>query len=90
MLGIAWSRAEQGEGEKIDVVASQKLPNVPGKSITAIRVSYAPGGKSGKPRRQRVGLRSFWRDPLGELCEAQRKSTSPARVSSSRRAASIS
>ena len=30
------------------VVSSQKLPNVPGKSITAIRVSYAPGGKSGK------------------------------------------
>ncbi|MGE5159854.1 MAG: cupin domain-containing protein [Gemmatimonas sp.] len=48
VLGIAWSKAEQGGGDKIEVVASQKLPNVPGKSITAIRVSYAPGGKSGK------------------------------------------
>ena len=25
---------------------SEKLPNVPGKSITAVQVSYAPGGKS--------------------------------------------
>jgi len=27
-------------------VASEKLPNVPGKSLTAVLVSYAPGGKS--------------------------------------------
>jgi quercetin dioxygenase-like cupin family protein len=27
-------------------VQSEKLPNVPGKSITAVQVSYAPGGKS--------------------------------------------
>jgi quercetin dioxygenase-like cupin family protein len=47
VLGIAWSKAEQG-GDKIEVVASQKLPNVPGKSITAVRVTYGPGGKSGK------------------------------------------
>jgi hypothetical protein len=42
MLGIAGSKAEQGGGDKIEVVASHKLPNVPGKSITAVRVSYAP------------------------------------------------
>ena len=29
-------------------VATEKLPNVPGKSITAIVVSYAPGAKSVK------------------------------------------
>jgi quercetin dioxygenase-like cupin family protein len=29
-------------------VAAEKLPNVPGKSVTAVVVSYAPGGKSGK------------------------------------------
>ena len=29
-------------------VATEKLPNVPGKSITAIVVNYAPGGKSVK------------------------------------------
>ena len=37
-----------GQGEEIKQVASEKLPNVPGKSITAIVVSYAPGGKSVK------------------------------------------
>jgi quercetin dioxygenase-like cupin family protein len=29
-------------------VAAKKLPNVPSKSVTAVFVSYAPGGKSGK------------------------------------------
>jgi len=29
-------------------VRVEKLPNVPGKSITAVVVNYAPGGKSGK------------------------------------------
>ena len=48
LVWVARSEAEQGSSETVQVVASQKLPNVPGKSITAIRVSYAPGGKSGK------------------------------------------
>jgi len=47
-LGVAWVEAAQDGSETIEVVSAQKLPNVPGKSITAIRVSYAPGGKSGK------------------------------------------
>src|SRR5215470_5865869 len=50
VFGLARSQAEQQGSETIEVVSSQKLPNVPGKSITAIRVSYAPGGKSGKHR----------------------------------------
>ena len=29
-------------------MAAKKLPNVPSKSVTAVFVSYAPGGKSGK------------------------------------------
>jgi quercetin dioxygenase-like cupin family protein len=29
-------------------VFADKLPNVPGKSITAVLVNYAPGGKSAK------------------------------------------
>jgi len=35
-------------GDAVKPVASEKLPNVPGKSISAIVVNYAPGGKSGK------------------------------------------
>ena len=34
-------------GAQIRPVAAEKLPNVPGKTISAIVVSYAPGGKSG-------------------------------------------
>jgi len=34
-------------GAQIKPVAAEQLPNVPGKTISAILVSYAPGGKSG-------------------------------------------
>jgi quercetin dioxygenase-like cupin family protein len=39
--------AASGEADVKPVFAG-KLPNVPGKSLTAVLVSYAPGGKSGK------------------------------------------
>jgi quercetin dioxygenase-like cupin family protein len=39
--------AEQNAGEAIKLVTSAKLPNVPGKSVSAVAVNYAPGGKSG-------------------------------------------
>ena len=29
---------------KVEVIASQALPNVPGKRVTVVRVSYGPGG----------------------------------------------
>jgi quercetin dioxygenase-like cupin family protein len=35
-------------GAQVRPVAAEKLPNVPGKSISAVLVTYAPGGKSGK------------------------------------------
>jgi quercetin dioxygenase-like cupin family protein len=35
-------------GDDVTTVATEKLPNVPGKSITAIVVNYAPGAKSVK------------------------------------------
>jgi quercetin dioxygenase-like cupin family protein len=34
------------EGDQVRPVRAEKLPNVPGKSITAVVVNYAPGGKS--------------------------------------------
>ena len=34
--------------EQVRPVFAEKLPNVPGKTLTAILVSYAPGGKSTK------------------------------------------
>ena len=35
-------------GAEVKPVWMEKLPNVPGKILTAVRVNYAPGGKSGK------------------------------------------
>jgi quercetin dioxygenase-like cupin family protein len=35
-----------GGGDHAQVIFSQKLPNVPGKTLTAVAVDYAPGGKS--------------------------------------------
>ena len=48
VVGVARSEVEPGSSETVQVVSSQKLPNVPGKSVSAVVVSYAPGGKSGK------------------------------------------
>ena len=42
------SLADEDTAAKIHQVAQDKLPNVPGKSITAIVVNYAPGGSSPK------------------------------------------
>lgn len=40
--------ADEDGGAKVKPVAMERLPNVPGKSISAVLVSYAPGGKSPK------------------------------------------
>jgi quercetin dioxygenase-like cupin family protein len=39
-------RLAKAEGDQVRVIFSQKLPNVPGKTLTAIAVDYAPGGTS--------------------------------------------
>jgi quercetin dioxygenase-like cupin family protein len=42
-----WFRAGSAEvGEQEKLVRTEKLPNVPGKSVTVTVVSYPPGGKS--------------------------------------------
>src|SRR5437870_13629767 len=45
-LAIAGAHAAHAEGDKVTPVRSEKLPNVPGKSLTTVLVNYAPGGKS--------------------------------------------
>jgi quercetin dioxygenase-like cupin family protein len=40
--------ADADPGATVKPVAMEKLPNVPGKSISAVVVTYAPGGKSPK------------------------------------------
>jgi hypothetical protein len=40
--------AAGGDGETVKPVASHDLPNLPGKRLTAVVVSYAPGAKSAR------------------------------------------
>jgi quercetin dioxygenase-like cupin family protein len=46
---VAVAKSEAGDaGAEVKPVAMEKLPNVPGKAVSAAVVTYAPGGKSGK------------------------------------------
>ena len=55
---------------------AQTLPNVPGKSLTAIVVSYAPGGKSGK--HHHAG--SVFAYVLSGAIRSENSATGPVRV----------
>ena len=49
LLAASASRAAgEDAGAQLAPVLAEKLPNVPGKSLTAVVVGYAPGGKSPK------------------------------------------
>ena len=45
-LVVGSKPAAHAEGDKVTPLRTEKLPNVPGKSLTAVVVNYAPGGKS--------------------------------------------
>jgi quercetin dioxygenase-like cupin family protein len=44
---LSGPRPAMAAEDKVRVAFAQKLPNVPGKTLTAVEVDYAPGGKSG-------------------------------------------
>ncbi len=48
LVGPVAPAAAEDAGAQVKPVMAEKLPNVPGKSITAVVVSYPPGGKSAK------------------------------------------
>jgi quercetin dioxygenase-like cupin family protein len=48
LVGPVFPAAAEDAGAQVKPVMTEKLPNVPGKSITAVVVSYPPGGKSAK------------------------------------------
>src|SRR5262244_1847520 len=81
----------QDAGATIRPVAAEKLPNVPGKTVTAVVVSYAPGGKSGKHHHAGSVLAYVLSGEIRSQNSAtgRPRFTRPARASSSRRAASI-
>lgn len=79
LAGIALAAgpaAAQDAGAQIKPVIAQTLPNVPGKSITAVVVSYAPGGKSGK--HHHAG--SVFAYVLSGAIRSENSATGPARV----------
>lgn len=57
-------------------VFSEKLPNVPGKSVTAILVSYPPGGKSGS----HTHAGSVFAYVLSGAIRSENSATGPVRV----------
>ena len=85
--------AAGGDGETVKPAAAHDLPNLPGKRLTAVVVTYAPGGKS--VRHHHAG--SVWAYVLSGAIRSQNSATGPAKVypgraraSSSRRGASMS
>jgi len=50
LAGSAAGVQGQETGAVVKPVRAEKLPNVPGKTLTAVTVSYAPGGKSSAHR----------------------------------------
>ena len=63
-------------GDQARVVASAPLPNVPGSSVTAVLVSYAPGGRS--PAHHHAG--SVMAFVLTGAIRSENSATGPARV----------
>ena len=66
----------EGAGGREGPVLAEKLPNVPGKSLTAVVVKYAPGGSS--PRHRHAG--SVFAYVLSGAIRSENSATGPARV----------
>ncbi|MCK1513383.1 cupin domain-containing protein [Bradyrhizobium sp. 190] len=75
-LAIVGAPAAYAEGDKVTPVRSEKLPNVPGKSLTAVVVNYAPGGKSAS--HHHAG--SVFVYVLSGSIRSENSATGPARV----------
>jgi quercetin dioxygenase-like cupin family protein len=63
-------------GETVQPVAAHGLPDLPGKRLTAVVVTYAPGGKSA--RHHHAG--SVWAYVLSGAIRSQNSATGPAKV----------
>ncbi|HSU07002.1 MAG TPA: cupin domain-containing protein [Acetobacteraceae bacterium] len=63
-------------GAAVKPVMSEKLPNVPGKSVTAVLVSYPPGGKT--PSHHHAG--SVFAYVLSGAIRSEVSGAGPARV----------
>ena len=77
LIGPASRAAGEDAGAQVKPVLAQTLPNVPGKSLTAVVVSYAPGGKSGK--HHHAG--SVFAYVLSGAIRSENSATGPVKVS---------
>ncbi|MBI4697096.1 MAG: cupin domain-containing protein [Gammaproteobacteria bacterium] len=78
-IGVAGARVALGHpdaGAAIEPVLAEKLANVPGSSLSALVVTYAPGGKS--PVHHHAG--SVFAYVLSGAIRSQSAATGPARV----------
>jgi hypothetical protein len=91
LVGPASRAADERTGVEVKPVLTEKLPNVPGKSINSVLVTYAPGGKSGSTITQAASSYMCCRARFAPKRRraAQLKFTERARASSSRPAVSI-
>ena len=74
LLALPVAAAEPGA--QVRVVSTAPLPNVPGKSITGVLVTYAPGGRS--PAHHHAG--SVMAFVLAGAIRSENSATGPARV----------
>ncbi len=64
------------DGAKVTTVFAERLPNLPGKTLTAVLVKYAPGGSS--PRHHHAG--SVFAYVLSGSIRSQNSATGPTKV----------
>lgn len=76
IAGSTSRAAGDDAGAQVRPVMAEKLPNVPGKSLTAVVVSYAPGGKSGS--HHHAG--SVFAYVLSGAIRSENSATGPAKV----------
>jgi quercetin dioxygenase-like cupin family protein len=76
LAGTTSRVAGEEVGGEVKPVRVEKLPNVPGKTLTAVVVTYAPGGKSGA--HQHAG--SVFAYVLSGAIRSENSATGPAKV----------
>src|SRR4030095_5873217 len=76
LAGITSRGAGEEVGSDAKPVRVEKLPNVPGKTLTAVVVTYAPGGKSGA--HQHAG--SVFAYVLSGAIRSENSATGPVKV----------
>jgi quercetin dioxygenase-like cupin family protein len=78
LLGVATLFGSQScaADDPVRPVSAVKLPNVPGKTLTAVVVNYAPGGKS--PSHHHAG--SVFAYVLSGAIRSENSATGPAKV----------